>query len=205
MINRNRNIVAVIIGIVFYIKLCGWSPFSKSDWQDVGNKIKGGVEDVGNKIKGGLQTGIDKAKACSEVVSLGSEWAAKQAAFQTAKGALTASEQLQKADPRLTGLLVAEKSAQLGLKAAEEGLSVAQKASEGIAAGTKLLGDIASNAFNIESMSFETTSEQLMKNESPPIKVVGTIAGQHFDITIQGVDFSNSDTFVNSVLKNLKL
>lgn len=205
MINRNRNIVALVIGIVFYIKLSGWNPFSGSDWKEVGNKIKGGVQEAANKIKGGVQQGVDKAKACSEVVSLGSEWAAKQGVFQTAKAALTASEQLQKADPRLLGLLGAEKSAQLSLDAAEEGLKVAQKASEGIAMGTKLLGDLASAAFNVQSMSFQTTSDQLMKNESPPIKVAGTIAGKHFDVTIQGVDFSDSDAFVNSVLKNLKL
>jgi len=196
--------VLVIFCIVQYINTA-WNPFDGNDWKHLGNQIKGGLQKAGNKIKDGINKGIDKTKACSEVVALGSEWAAKQAGLQTAKGVLNASETLQKSDPRLVGLLTAEKAAVAALEVAQGTLDVAQKASEGIAKTTKFMGDIASQGFNIETISFKTTSEQLIKSESPPLTITGTIAGQHFDTTIQGVNFSSSDAFVNSVLKNLSL
>lgn len=205
LVKNRYKIIALIVFGVFQYALPAFNPFKGDDWKHVGSKIKSGFNKATNKIKGGFSKGLDKAKACSEVVALGSEWAAKQAGLQAAKKILITSETLQKTDPRLVGLLTAEKSAEAALKVAQGTLEAAQKASEGIAKGTKLMGDIVSQGFNIESISFKSTSEQLMKNEPLPFNIVGTIAGRHFDTTIKGVDFSSSDAFVSSILKNLDL
>jgi len=199
------KIVYLSVFVFFDFARAGWNPFDGDDWKNLGNKIKSGLNTAGDKIKEGFNEGIDKTKACTEVVALGTQWATMEAGLQTAKGILQASEKLQKADPRLLGLLTAEKAANVAFTAAQGTLDLAQKASEGIAKATKLMGDIASEGFNIDSISFKSTSEQLMKSEPLPLIITGTIVGRHFETTIKNVDFSSSNAFVSSILKNLNL
>jgi len=68
-----------------------------------------------------------KTTACSNVVILGAQWAATQAGLETAKAALKAAETLQKTDPRLVGLLTAQKAANVAL----DSLIAMQKITEG--------------------------------------------------------------------------
>lgn len=197
MKNRYKIIILIILTFNQFIE-SGWNPFS--GW---GNKIKKGVTTITNKVKEGFNKGVDKAKACAEVVTLGTEWAAKQAALQTAKGVLEAAKKLQKTDPRLIGLLTAQKTAEIALDAAQKTLDIAQTASSGIAKATQLLSDIVSKGFVVDSITFQTTSEDLLKQKPLPLHIIGTIAGQHFDKVMHDLDFSSSDSFIKSILKNL--
>jgi len=145
----------------------------------------------------------DSAKACADVVALGTEWSAKEAGLQTAKGILKAAETLQKTDPRLVGLLTAQKAATLALDTAQGTLVVAQKASEGIAKSTELVGDIVSKGFSVDSITLDTSSKELMEQKPLSLHITGTIAGKRFNTTAKGIDFSNANSFVTSILKNL--
>jgi len=174
----------------------------ESAWDSFSPKDK--VSKAGTQaLTEGVSKGIEKTKACADVVALGTEWAAKQAGLQTAKGVLKAAETLQKTDPRLVGLLIAQKTASAALDAAQGTLFVAQKASEVIAKATKLAGDIVSKGFSVDSITFNTTSKELMAQKPLTLRITGTIAGQHFNTTVKDINFSNVDSFVTSILKNL--
>ncbi|MCX5922303.1 MAG: hypothetical protein NTX86_03170, partial [Candidatus Dependentiae bacterium] len=48
-------IIACASPLGIFTPLSAWNPFSASDWEDVGEAIKGGFEDLGNTIKGGFE------------------------------------------------------------------------------------------------------------------------------------------------------
>lgn len=179
--------------IIYFCSTLPSHSFADIDLKDIGGKIKEGFGIVG-----------EKAKACSQVVTLGMEWTAKQGYYQTAVKVLEAAKALQKADPRLVSLATAQKSAEIALKLSQDALDAAQKASVVTATGTKLIGDVASKAFDIKSISFQTTSEKLLKDKSLALKIEGIIAGKSFARQAEGVNFSSSDDFVKSILNNLK-
>jgi len=193
MKNRSKIIFLIIFSLLQY------SPSAA----DIFDSIKKGIDTTVKKVKEGVNKGIDKTKACAEVVALGTEWAAKQGGLQAAKGTLKAAETLQKTDPRLVGLLTAQKAATLALDAAKVTLVAAEKASEGIAKATKLVGDIASKGFSVDSITFETTSKDLMEQKPLSLHIIGTIAGKRFNAIVKDINFSNADSFVSSILKNL--
>lgn len=186
-----------LVGVSAHIAY-GWNPFKKSDWQKVGQSIKNAAQsaadwakDVGDQIAKKL----NKVSDCAQIVPLGTAWASQRAAYYVATATLTAAQQLQQADPVLTGLraqvaaLQAKKVALQGTQAAANlGLEATQALADATSAIVNGIGSAIQGASAVKKFAAKASIADLQAMKLPEFSLVVTIAGK--DITVDKVPIS---------------
>ncbi|MCA9770349.1 hypothetical protein KC460_03190 [Candidatus Dependentiae bacterium] len=216
---KNKSVALVVVlvaSIGVSVKVVqGFNPFSKDDWEDVGENIKDtfkeGVEFMGKTFKNAkdlVEDAFKRVKECVAVVGLGSKWAAKKAAYEAAKVSLDAANELKVLDPRLTALEVAQQTAKTALGVAQESLAAAEKSAQAFSKLLQGLSVAAGKGINIKSMSFEAYMSELLKSaKGPRMTIDAVILGQKIKKDIQ-VDFSKpleaAKRLMKEIIKELK-
>lgn len=199
----------------------GFNPFSKSDWDDVGDTIKGGFESAGKEIKEAFEKGVKflgktfhdakdlveeaftKVTECVSVVGLGTKWASKKAAYETAKATLEAAKELQMLDPRLVSLQAAEETAKAALEAGKKSLDAAQLSAKAFSEVLKKLSAAAGKGINIKSMSFEGYMSKLLASaKGPRITINAVVFGQNIKKDVE-VDFSKPAAAAKKIMRDI--
>lgn len=203
-------VLLFIVTMIFSLQVVyGWNPFSKSDWEDVGNKIKGGFETIGDKFKDAFEKGVEfagtvyhdakslgemifkKIVSCTKIVGLGTEWTAKKAAYETAKATLEAGDKLKVLDPRVLALQTSEIAAKASLEVAQKTLDAAQKSAEIVSKSMDLLATGLKKGFNVKKVSIEANLSELIKAKTPTITLQAEMFGQTVNLNNVSFDFSN--------------
>ncbi|MBS1986721.1 hypothetical protein JST99_02210 [Candidatus Dependentiae bacterium] len=138
---------------------------------------------------------LSKFKDCSQVVALGSEWAAKKSAFESAQGALLVVNEINEADPLQYGVIAVQEAALLGLDAGKLG-------AEGLAHMMEGIGAIIGGGFNITEVSFDVQAADLVQGKLPLFQIKGFFFGKACNFTFQ-FDVNNPEKSMESIVKEL--
>lgn len=145
----------------------------------------------------------DRAEACASVVPAAAEFAAKKAAYETAKIALDIAIALNQADPDIAKLIAANQ----GMEAAKTGIDVGAAAGKfGVQAISELgqtVGKVLSSGLNISKVEFDANVADLKAGKLPMFAIEGTAAGKNFKIKVQA-NLKDKLSFAKSVFEALK-
>jgi hypothetical protein len=214
-------IVVCCVVSINVTNLQGFNPFSKSDWGDVGDVIKGGFENLGDKVSEAFKKGIKfldktfhsakdlvseaftKVKECVAVVGLGTEWASKRAAYETAKAALESANKLNALDPRLVSLDVAEATTKATIDLLQKSLDAAQSSAQALSKALQGLSVATGKGINIRSMSFEAYMSKLLDSaKGPRVSIDVVIFGQNVKKEVE-LDLSRPKSAAQALLKEI--
>lgn len=157
-----------------------------------GNVLK---KEIADPVVDAGDTVIKKLKDCGEVVALGSEWAAKKAAYEAALGVLQATREMAVVDPRVFGQYA-------GYVAATAGLEAGKLSAQGIAKMMEGIGALAGGAFNITEVSFDAQATDLAAGKLPIFVLKGVFCGSRQTIKFQ-FDVKNAFESMNGVVKDV--
>jgi hypothetical protein len=216
-----RIILLVAASIVMSLGVINqaFNPFSASDWEDVGDTIKGGFEDLGSSLKNAFEKGVEfggkvyhsakdlveevfkKIEACTKVVPLGAEWAAKKAAYEAAQATLQAADTLKVLDPRVLSFQVAEETANASLEAAKQALEGARQTAQGVSKVLESIATAAGKGFNVKEISFETYMSKLIEGKGPKVTFVADILGQSVTLKDFEINFNKPVEAAKDIVK----
>lgn len=138
---------------------------------------------------------LARFKDCSEVVALGSEWAAKKSAYETALGVLAVTQQVNDADPLQYGVYLTKEAALLGLDAGKLG-------AEGLAHMIEGMGVIIGGGFNITEVAFDVQVADLVQGKLPLLQIKGVFFGKQRVVSLQ-FDVNNPEKSMETLVKEL--
>ncbi len=138
---------------------------------------------------------LSKFNDCGQVVALGSEWAAKKSAYESAQGALLVVNEINEADPLQYGVIAAKEAALLGLDAGKLG-------AEGLAHMMEGIGAIIGGGFNITEVSFDVQAADLVQGKLPLFQIKGFFFGKACEFKFQ-FDVNSPEKSMEAIVKEL--